>query len=74
MHYYSINSSFFQGSRAGSRAGSARLATKTSSKKRLGSFEAREPLRAELSRSELEPAREPRANFPALTSTYLVYI
>jgi hypothetical protein len=33
---------------------------------RLGSFEAREPLRAEPSRSELEPAREPRAYFPAL--------
>jgi hypothetical protein len=30
---------------------------------------ARAPLRAEPRRSELEPAREPRANFPALDQT-----
>jgi hypothetical protein len=41
----------------------ARLAAKTSSKKGLGSARSRLA-----SRSELEPAREPRANFPALAS------
>jgi hypothetical protein len=55
-----------QGSRAGSRAGSARCKNELEEEARLGSFEAREPLRAEPSRTELEPAREPRANFPAL--------
>jgi hypothetical protein len=60
-----------QGSRAGSRAGtswlgSARCKNELEEEARLGSFEAREPSRAEPSRSELEPAREPRANFPAL--------
>ena len=34
---------------------------------RLVSFQAREPLQAEPSRSEPEPAREPRDFFPALT-------
>jgi hypothetical protein len=62
MHYYSITSSFFQGS----RAGSARYKNELEEEARLGSFEAHEPLRAEPSRTELEPAREPRANFPAL--------
>jgi hypothetical protein len=51
-----------------SRLGSARCKNKLEEGARLGSFEAREPLRAEPSRSELEPAREPRANFPALVT------
>jgi hypothetical protein len=70
-----------QGSRAGSRAGSARYKNELEEEARLGSarykneleeearlgsFEAREPLRAEPSQSELEPAHEPRANFLAL--------
>ena len=60
-------------SRAGSRAtasrlGSARHFHEPEKQARLGSLEAREPLRAEPSRSELEPAREPRAIFPTLTS------
>ena len=44
----------------------SRLVIFTSLRSRLGSLEAREPLRAEPSRSELEPVREPRAIFPAL--------
>ena len=50
------------------RAGSARLGILASREKRLGSFQAREPLRAEPIRSEPEPAREPRAFFPALAT------
>jgi hypothetical protein len=51
-----------------SQLGSARCKNELEEEARLGSFEAREPLRAEPSRSELEPAREPRANFPALVA------
>ena len=63
-------------SRAGSRAtasrlGSARHFHELEKYARLGSLEAREPLRAEPSRSELEPARKPRAIFPALAAGVL---
>jgi hypothetical protein len=49
----------------------ARCKNELEEEARLGSFEAREPLRAEPSRTELEPAREPRANFPALLQRFV---
>jgi len=60
-------------SRAGSRAeasrlGSARCLDEPNIWARLGSFKARELLRAEPSCTEPEPAHEPRAFFPALIS------
>jgi hypothetical protein len=55
--------------RLASWLGSARCKNELEEEARLGSFEAHEPLRAEPSRTELEPAREPRANFQALVET-----
>ena len=49
-----------------SRLGSARRFSEPRKEARLGSFQAREPLRTEPSRTEPEPSFEPRAFFPAL--------
>jgi len=52
-----------------SRLGSARHFSEPRKETRLGSFQAREPLRAEPSRTEPELSFEPRAFFPALAKT-----
>ena len=51
------------------RLGSARHFSEPRKEARLGSFQAREPLRAEPSHTEPEPSFEPRAFFPALPLT-----
>jgi len=66
-------------SRAGSRAeasrlGSARCLDEPNIWARLGSFKARELLRAEPSCTEPEPAHEPRAFFPALILSKLAAV
>ena len=56
---WSIGGSAREPAREPERAGSARYFSEPRKEARLGSFQAREPLRAEPSRSEPEPAREP---------------
>ena len=71
---WSIGGSAREPAREPERAGSARLGILASREKRLGSFQAREPLRAEPSRSEPEPAREPgELFFPALVPASFLF-
>jgi hypothetical protein len=61
-----------QGSRPGSRAGTSQLGSARCKNELEEEARLVRGSRAEPSRSELEPAREPRANFPALPCAQLV--